>query len=300
VILLKNGDNFSFTGPVALTKSIKIRGVFATSLPTIFTALNAATFQMFNIGASLTPSDSLVFQNMNISGYPDNSSANTRLRGMFDQDVTFPCNIGLIKFQNCVAHNFDRHLIRLRGTATQVIGNIVIDGCIMYDYAFGSNYGVINSSAASSTIKNISISNSTIFNTRGAIISYSSGTACSGITVKNCTFNQLAMDGATGRYIIDLNGTAGTGVITVSNCIFGSTASIANGIRPNTMTMSITGSYYTSDFNDGIAFPIKSFMAVYTGASTALWTNPVAGMDFHFLDAGFAGKNSAGDPRWKP
>jgi Domain of unknown function (DUF5123)/Domain of unknown function (DUF4957) len=300
VILLKNGDNFSFTGPVALTKSIKIRGVFSTSLPTMFVALNAATFQMFNIGASLTPSDSLVFQNMNISGYPDNSSANTRLRGMFDQDVTFPCNIGLIKFQNCVAHNFDRHLIRLRGTATQVIGNIVIDGCIMYDYAFGSNYGVINSSAASSTIKNISISNSTIFNTRGAIISYSSGTACSGITVKNCTFNQLAMDAATGRYIIDLNGTAGTGVITVSNCIFGSTASIANGIRPNTMTMSITGSYYTSDFNDGIAFPIKSFMTVYTGASTALWTNPVAGMDFHFLDAGFAGKNSAGDPRWKP
>jgi hypothetical protein len=255
---------------------------------------------MFNIGATLTPSDSLVFQNLNISGYPDNNSANLRLRGMFDQDVTFPCNIGSIKFLNCIAHNFDRHLIRLRGTATQVIGNIVIDGSILYDYAYGSNYGVINSSAAASTINNINISNSTIYNTRGAIVSYSNGTACQGITIRNCTFNQLAMDAATGRYIIDLNGTTGTGKITVSNCIFGSTSAIANGIRPNTMTMAITGSYYTSDFNDGITFPIKGLLTAYSGGSTALWTSPVTSADFHFLDAGFAGKNSVGDPRWKP
>jgi hypothetical protein len=300
IIILPNGVSFSYAGPVTLSKSIKIRGLYATNLPTMFTVLNAATYQMFNIGASLTSADSLVFQNLNISGYPDNNSANTRLRGMFDQDVSLPCNIGSIKLLNCVVHNFDRHLIRLRGTATQVIGNIVIDGSILYDYAFGSNYGVINSSAASSTINNITISNSTIFNTRGAIISYSNGTACSGITVKNCTFNQLAMDAATGRFIIDLNTTTGTGVIAVSNCIFGSTSLIANGIRPNTMTMAITGSYYTSDFNDGITFPIKSLLIAYSGASTALWTNPVAGMDFHFLDAGFVGKNSTGDPRWRP
>jgi hypothetical protein len=300
IIILTNGESFSFAGPVTLSKSIKIRGLYGTNLPTIFVVLNAATYHMFNIDASLTASDSLVFQNLNISGYPDNSSANTRLRGMFDQDVTLPCNIGSIKFENCVAHNFDRHLIRLRGTAIQVIGNIEIDGCILYDYAFGSNYGVINSSAAASTINNININNSTIFNTRGAIISYSNGTACQGITIKNCTFNQLAMDPSTGRYIIDLNNTAGTGIITISNCLFGSTSAIANGIRPNTMTMSITGSYYTSDFNDGLTFPIKSFLIAYSGASTALWTNPVTGMDFHFLDAGFAGKNSAGDPRWMP
>jgi hypothetical protein len=299
VIILTNGENYSFAGPVTLSKSIKIRGLYATNLPTIFTVLNAATYQMFNIDATLTSSDSLVFQNLNISGYPNNSSANTRLRGMFDQDVTLPCNIGLIKFDNCVARNFDRHLIRLRGTATQVIGNIEIAGCIMYDYAFGSNYGVINSSAAASTLKNINISNSTIYNTRGAIISYSSGTACQGITIKNCTFNQLAMDAATGRYIIDLNGTTSTGVITVSNCLFGSTATIANGIRPNTMTMAISGSYYTSDFNDGTTFPIKSFLTAYSGASTTLWTNPVNGI-FTFLDALFTGLATAGDPRWKP
>jgi hypothetical protein len=300
IILLTNGVNFSFAGPVMLSNSIKIRGVFATNLPTIFTVLNAATYQMFNIGATLTPADSLVFQNLNISGYPDNNTANTKLRGMFDQDVSFPCNVGTIKFLNCIAHNFDRHLIRLRGTATQVIDKIVIDGSILYDYAFGSNYGVINSSAAASKLNNISITNSTIFNTRGAIISYSNGTACQGITIKNCTFNQLAMDASTGRYIIDMNATAGTGVISISNCIFGSSSLIANGIRPNTMTISNTGSFYTSDFNDGITFPMKGLMTAYSGSSTALWTSPVTGMDFHFLDAGFSGKSTVGDPRWRP
>jgi hypothetical protein len=254
---------------------------------------------MFNIDASLTASDSLVFQNLNISGYPDNNSANTRLRGMFDQDVTLPCNIGSIKYSNCVAHNFDRHLVRLRGTATQVIGNVEIESCVLYDYAFGSNYGVINSSAAASAINNFKISNSTIYNTRGAIISYSNGKACQGITIKNCTFNQLAMDASTSRYIIDLNGTTGTGVITVSNCIFGSSSAIANGIRPNTMTMSIAGSYFTSDFNDGTTFPIKSFLTAYSGASTALWTNPENGI-FTYLDTNFPGLTTAGDPRWKP
>jgi hypothetical protein len=108
------------------------------------------------------------------------------------------------------------------------------------------------------------------------------------------------MDAATGRYLIDLNATTGTGEITISNCLFGSTSTLANGIRPNTMTMSITGAYYTSDFNDGTTFPIKSYLTAYANASTALWTDPVITHDFHFLDTGFEGKSSAGDPRWKP
>jgi hypothetical protein len=299
ILLLTNGANFSFAGPITLTKSIKIRGLYSTNLPVISTVLNAATFQMFNIGATLTPSDSLVFQNINICGYPDNNSANLKLRGMFDQDVSLACNVGTIKYINCIARNFDRHLIRLRGTAIQVIGNIEITGSVLYDYAFGSNYGVINSSAASSTIKNINISNSTIYNTRGAIISYSSGTSCQGINITNCTFNQLAMDASTGRYIIDLNSTVSTGIVNISNCLFGTSSAVANGIRPNTMTVTITGSYYTSDFNDGITFPVKSKMAAYSGASTALWTNPVNGI-FTFLDASFPGRTTTGDPRWKP
>jgi hypothetical protein len=300
VILLENGATFSFAGPITLNTSLKIRGVLPTNLPTIYVVLNASTYHMFNIGAGITASDSLVFQNMTISGYPDNNSANTRLRGMFDQDIALPCNIGLIKYENCVARNFDRHLVRLRGTAIQVINNISINNCIMYDYAFGSNYGVINSSQANGKILNIRITNSTICYLRGAIVQYISGTACDGITISNCTFNQLAMDASTARYVVDMNNTTGTGAITITNCIFGSTSAIANGIRPNTMTLAISGSYYTSDFNDAVTYQIKSYMTAYGGASTALWVDPVTTKDFHFLDSGFIGRSSSGDPRWRP
>jgi len=300
VILLTNGANFSFAGPVTLTKSLKIRGVFSTNLPTMFVVLNASTYHMFDIDAALTTSDSLVFQNVTISGYPNDNNANTRLRGMFDQGTSLPCNLGLLKYDNCIARNFDRHLVRLRGTAAQVINNIVINGCIMYDYAFGSNYGVINSSNSAGIIYNIKITNSTICYTRGAIVQYTSGTACDGITITDCTFNQLAMDASTGRYVIDMNNTTGTGAITINNCIFGSTSAVANGIRPNTMTLSFAGSYYTSDFNDGTTYAIKSYMTAYAGASTALWQDPVTTKDFHFLDTGFIGRSSSGDPRWRP
>ena len=300
VILLENGANFSFTGPVTLNSSLKIRGVFKTNLPKIYVVLSAGTYHMFNIGASLTAADSLVFQYLTISGYPGDNTSNTRLRGMFDQDVTLPCSLGLLKFDNCVARNFDRHLVRLRGTASQVLNNVVINGCIMYDYAFGSNYGVINSSNSAGKIYNIKFTNSTVYYTRGAIVQYTSGTVCDGITISNCTFNQLAMDASTGRFIIDMNNTTGAGAITVTNCIFGATSAVANGIRPNTMTLAISGSYYTSDFNDGTTYQIKSFMTAYSGASTALWVDPLTTRDFHFLDTGFIGSNSSGDPRWRP
>jgi hypothetical protein len=297
VIILTNGTSFSFSGPVSLTKSVKIRGLYDTNLPTIFTVLNAATFHMFNIDAALTPADSLVFQSINISGYPNDNTANTRLRGMFDQDA-IACNLGSLKFINCIARNFDRHLIRLRGTVSQVIDKIEVNGCVLYDYAFGSNYGVINSSTATSKINNIKIINSTVSYTSAELINYQNGTDCKGITITNCTFNQIAMGSA--RYLINMSATTSTAAINISNCIFGSTASNANGIRQNTMTISISGSYYTSDFNDGATYVIKSLMTAYSGSSTALWVDPVTTRDFHFLDTGFAGKNTAGDPRWKP
>jgi len=301
VILLPQGENFAFAGNKTINKSIKIRAINNQNPPTLYVTSGASTTApMFLIDPSMILTDSIVFQNLVMTGYINNNVAEGMITGVYDQGTSNACNIGTLKFKSCVLKNFSRHLVRLRGTATQIINNIEIDGCIMYDYAFGSNYGVINSSAATGTINNIKITNSTICYIRGAIISYSNGKACQGITIKNCTFNQLAMDAATGRYLIDLNATTGTGEITISNCLFGSTSTLANGIRPNTMTMSITGSYYTSDFNDGTTFPIKSYLTAYANESTALWTDPVTTYDFHFLDTGFEGKSSAGDPRWKP
>lgn len=113
-----------------------------------------------------------------------------------------------------------------------------------------------------------------------------------------CTFNETTMDAATSRYFIDFGtANASTGTITISDCIFGQTVDRANGVRPGSMTLSVSGSYYTSDFYD-VAGPIKNLMTAYSGASTSLWTDPVGGI-LTFLDLNFAGIATAGAPRWK-
>ncbi|MHC1704213.1 MAG: DUF5123 domain-containing protein [Tenuifilaceae bacterium] len=296
VLIVEPGINIGFVGPITFSKSIKIRGLNSTSLPTFYVTTLPSLAHMFTIGPELTSADSIVFQDVILSGYVNNV-AGSRTRGVFDQQGVI-CNVGKIKFKNSIVRNFDRHAIRIRGDVAQVIGTIEIDNCKMNDFAFGSNYGVINSSAAPGNISNIIIKNSTIYYTRGAVVSYSNGTSCQGITITNCTFNQLAQDATTTRYVIDLNATVSTGNITVTNCLFGNTSAVCAGFRTNTMVLNMTNCYYTSDFNDGTTYSAKAKMTAYANASTALWNDPVNGT-FTFLDGTFVGKNSSGDPRWR-
>ncbi len=223
----------------------------------------------------------------------------TRHRGVIDQEGD-AFTIGAIKFNNCIIRNSGRSAIRLRGNAAgQVINNVEFNNCIMYDFAFDSHYGILNGAATGNFI-NIKFSNTTLYNIRGGIINYGSGAGCLGVVVDNCTFDRTSMDATTARYFIDFGtSNTSTGPITVSDCIFGQSSALANGIRPGSMTVSYAGSYYTSDFNDGTTFPIKSNLTAYAGASTALWTDPLNGI-FTFLDSNFAGKETAGAPRWRP
>ncbi len=296
VLLVEPGANFGFAGPITLTKSIKIRGLNSTTLPTIYASSTTSDVHMFYVGSGMATTDSIVFQNVNISGYLNNT-VGTKLRGIFDQQG-LTCNIAAVKFKGCVVRNFDRHALRLRGDVAQTIGTIEIDNSIMYDYAFGSNYGVINSSAANGVINNIIIKNTTIYYTRGAIITYTNGTTCQGITISDCTFNQLAQDAGSARYIIDLNNNLSTGPINITNCLFGNTATNCAGFRTSTMVLSMNNCFYTSDYNDGTTGSAKLLMTAYANASTDLWTDPVNGV-FTFKDNFFTGKTTTGDPRWR-
>jgi hypothetical protein len=300
VIILRNGENFGFTGDFTLTKSIKIRGLANNNLPTIYPTSGN---RYFILDPALTLSDSLVFENLNLSGFI-NLDPLTRVRGVLDQESTaaYVCAIGSVKFNNCNILGIARSIIRLRGvTGNQIINNVEINNCLIYDAAFGSgnNYALIHSSAATATINNILIKNSTVNHCRHSLVLYTAGTNCDGINLENCTFNDFARDSASTRYAIDLNTTVfstGSG-LSIKNCIFGSTPYPCSGVRIVTgTTMTITRSYYTSDYDDGSTTSIKTFMEAYTGTSTALWTDQVHN-DFSFLDLGFAG-NEVGDPRW--
>lgn len=295
VILLVNGASYPLSEVDTVRTSTKVRGILPGDLPKIYLVTGGGN-HMFDIGTLMTASDSLVFENVDISCYYDDAGV-TKHRGVIDQESD-AFTIGLIKFKNCIIRNSGRSAIRLRGNAAgQVINNVEFLDCVMYDFAFDSHYGVLNGAATGNFI-NIRFINSTVYKLRGGIINYGSGAGCQSVVVDNCTFNETTMDASSSRYFIDFGtSNTSTGTIAISDCIFGQTVDRANGIRPGSMTLGITGSYYTTDFYDGTTAVIKNLMTAYSGASTNLWTDPVMG-DFTFLDNNFEGKGTAGAPRW--
>ncbi|MDQ1296248.1 MAG: hypothetical protein QG611_226 [Bacteroidota bacterium] len=298
---MENGARFGLTKPDTVTASIKIRGITPDNRPIIYLMTGTGNNHMFDIDPSMTLADSLVFENVDISCLYDDAGT-LRHRGVIDQELT-AMHIGSIRFLNCIIRNSDRAAIRLRGNADgQVIAKLEFNGCIMYDFAVGGTqtYGIVNPNAATATISNIKFINSTIYSFRNTLINYGAGIGCQSVIVDNCTFDQMMLDATSARYFIDF-GSSGTsaGTISINDCIFGKTGAIANGIRNGAMTISgITGSYFTTDFVP-VTGTFISYMTAYSGLSTALWTDPVNG-NFSFLDSGFAGISSSGDPRWIP
>lgn len=301
VLILANGADFGMTEVDTVTASIKIRGLYPEDLPTIYLMTGGGN-HMFDIDPSLTLTDSFIFENVDISCYYDDAGV-TRHRGIIDQELT-ALHLGVMRFTNCIIRNSGRSAVRLRGHANgQVIGNLEFIDCVLYDFAWDSHFGVVNPNAATASIPNIKFINTTAYNLRGGLINYGTGIGCQSIVIDNCTFDRTSMDAVSGRYFVDMGSAAPAtphaGPLTISDCLFGQTAGVANGVRANGMTLAITGSFYTTDFYDGTAGPIKSYMQAYSGASTSLWTNPSGG-DYTFADTGFAGIPTAGDPRWRP
>lgn len=293
VILLVNGTSYPLSGVDTVRTSTKVRGILPGDLPKIYLVTGGGN-HMFDIGTTMTASDSLVFENVDISCAYDDGAI--KHRGIIDQELD-AFIIGSVKFRNCIIRNSGRSVIRLRGNAAgQVINNVEFLNCVMYDFAFDSHYGVLNGAATGNFI-NIKFINTTAYKLRGGIINYGSGAGCQSVVVDNCTFNETTMDTGSSRYFIDFGtGNTSAGTLTISDCIFGQTVDRANGVRPGSMVMTISGSYYTSDFFDGTG-PVKSLMTAYSGASSSLWNNPTDG-DFTFLDVNFAGIGKAGAPRW--
>jgi len=296
VILLVNGASYGLPEVDTVRTSTKVRGILPGDLPIIYLMTGGGN-HMFDIGTSMTLSDSLVFQNVDISCSYDDAGL-LKHRGLIDQELD-AFSIGAIRFRNCIIRNSGRSAIRLRGNAAgQVINSVEFLNCVMYDFAFDSHYGVLNGAATGNFI-NIKFINSTVYKLRGGIINYGSGAGCQSVVVDNCTFNETTMDAASSRYFIDFGtSNTSTGALTISDCIFGQSIDRSNGVRPGSMTLSVSGSYYTTDFYDGTTSPVKQLMTAYSGASTSLWSDPAVG-GFSFLDKNFAGIETAGAPRWK-
>ena len=309
VILLAGGTNYTIGfAEYKFAKNVKIRSTSSS---------NRAVVSMTTAGTSTPPSgttnmmsvvassaiDSLVFENIDFTGYCDNNSGagSTKIGYLFSNKVA--CTVGKVQFTNCNMHNFGNTTFRISGGVSQRFTNVIFNGCIVSEIGFGSTYALVNSNSAD-YVDNITFSNSTFYNIKGSIILRTGAYTMNSINLTNCIFNQTMIDPASARYVIDANSTTITAGINIKNCIFGfSGASVgANGYRGTAVPV-ITGSYFTSDYVDDpnpvglTSTSIKSKLTSYSGASTSLWNNPVTG-DFSLKDTNFLGKGSAGDLRW--
>lgn len=307
VILLTGGQNYTIgNAEYKFSKSVKIRSTSASSRSVVSmtalvgTAPTTTSAMMSVIAASAI--DSLVFENIDFTGYCDNTLTSTKIGYLFSNKTA--CTVENIKFTNCNIHNFGNTPMRVSGATGQVFQNLSFNGCLINEIGYSSTYAIVNSNS-NDLINNISFNNCSVYNFKGSLI-LRQNNSFNAINITNCNINQGMQDAASTRFLIDANSSTGTS-ITIKNSIFGQSGGSAvdvkgaAGIR-TTATLTVTGSYYTSDFIDETAvgtlnYSFKSKMTFYSGKSTDLWNNPLGG-DFSLKDTNFAGKGTAGDLRW--
>ncbi len=259
------------------------------------------TLQFFNVEGStcinhnnVNIATGLKFSNMTVQGaLVDGDIVATNIAGkndfLFNANVSGTLN-NLI-FENCTIEGFGRGLIRWR--ANSVINNLMFDGCIVRMHAT-SNYPIV-STENNAKFDNTTFRNSTIYSQNNTFYRHNSTVAATSLLVTACTINDFGKDG---DYFARIdNGVLST--LTITNTIMGKTKGPINGMTAGKATLSITGSYKTSDYDDSksVNNALADLMA-YTKASTDLWMDPANG-DFSFKDAGFSGAKTAGDPRWR-
>jgi hypothetical protein len=299
IVVLKKGQTYTIPASMDIPRTITIMPGFdfSNAETKIFMGGAAGNATSFNIPAA-SNIDSIVFKDLTL--YSDGYGAK------YVFNISRQCNINKIKFDNCKAEIF-RGVCRLQ-TAAVILKDYIVNNCIMDSL---SNYGVLTVDNVLCKVDNITLTNSTFWKAERIIVSRSNSVS---IKIDNCTFNEAPsgnsyfinyLDGSTLNKV-----TAG---ITMTNCILGigktTTTSSVRTVRGIRADASITASnnYKTSDFTyvpipdpnpNGEPFPIPTLLN-YAGTSEQLWQSPYTG-NFKIIDNSFAGRNTAGDPRWRP
>ena len=295
VIVLEAGAGFSMAkATYLLNKNIKVKGISSSVLSVMYMADGSSSSASMLGFADGSRVDKVAFENIDLSGLTENSPTGSKIGYLFNNNTT--TTVGEVSFKNCILRNFGNTPMRLQGNKNQTIDKLIFDGCIIYDIGFASTYAIVNSNTATDLINNITFTNCTAYNFKGSLVLRQNGSV-NNITVENCTFNQGMMDEGSSRYLIDCNN-ATLGKISIARCIFGETSARAAGVRPALDNSSVSGCYYTSNYTDDASFSIKSIMSAYGKPSADLWNSPTNG-NFTFKDVSFAGRATAGDPRWR-
>ena len=294
IILLEGGRSYQ-TGGYKFDKSVTLMSgySFTPALPHIDCTSN------FNIAGDVTV-DSIVFRNIHFSGAYD-------ARYVFNPNESTPLNVGEIRFEGCRVTQL-RGVARFRGPAPGMIHKFTMNNCLVdsiRDYAV-----VCTDTDNGVAVGAILLTNSTFSRCRYFLISRMQSNS---VVIDNCTLSEVP---ARGQIMFRWRGGEGnadiTNGLTIRNTIWGHAWDEATsgsydfkahngGISLAATTMNFVNVYTSSQFlfvaeNELPGLPVGN----YAGTGTDLWVNPYGGMDFHFKDTAFPGKNDTGDPRWRP
>jgi hypothetical protein len=274
IVLLKRGLTYTIPSAYMFDKSVSIQSGLGFGTPAIIALGN-------NFDAS-GDIDSLKFSDITFAA----DGAN------YFMNISQSTTIGELRIENCTTSGvYDNSFIRLK-TGDAVIQNLYINNCIIHDIGIGAKYAVLYANGSSSAvIQNINIQNSTFYNFYYFV--RQDKVAGNSLNINNCTFNNMINNGG---YFVNYSGTFPT-QFTISNSILGSTIdpANANGIKSEG-NPSISNTFATSD-DVFSANPILGTSS-YAGTAADLFADPGNG-DFTIKDNSFAGKNNAGDPRWR-
>ena len=285
IILLKRGETYNISTTVNLNKTLTFMAgddLLNPAKPIIYMPSN------FNI-VSGSVIDSLVFNDVVLRG--------SDYASKYVFNINTACNIGKIRFENCLAEFF-RGVVRTQSQPA-LIGTFEVNNCIVDSIA---GYGLITVDVATSKADVIKVTNSTFYKMEKVITSRNNSTS---VLVENCTFNESPL-GSSAAYYIDYS-TAGTNNvtngITVNNCIFGigkysSGAYTVRDVRANaSTTINTANNHRTSDhLSAGNDFPSINLLTI---SAAQLWQDPAAG-NFKIINNSFTARNTSGDPRWRP
>lgn len=207
-------------------------------------------------------------------------------------NISNPVTIGKMRIINCTTRGvYNNSFIRMK-TSGDKVANFYMNNCIIDSIGIGAKYAVFYASGSSKALfDNMEIDNCTFSDFYYFV--RQDGVTTTSLNVNNCTFDNMINQGG---YFVNYS-TAFPTSFAFTNCIFGKTLdpSSSNGIK-SSGGAAFNNCYQTSD----CIFSANPLVGPgsYAGTSYDLFVDPDNG-NFSFKDAGFAGKSTAGDPRWK-
>lgn len=234
----------------------------------------------------------IAFENVTLTGYGKAADGSDK-QASYAINQSNETTVGTLSFSNTNINGFANTPLRFQKSNTKIISNVIFSNCMIEGNA-SSSYALVNAKEGG-VFDNVSFTNCTVINA-GKSFMLSDKTDFTSLTVTDCTLYNVV--GASGGYFLDCNkeGNGPSQGVTITNTIFGSTATGAKGIRANDK-VNVVNSYATADvdFSGGNRF---DGLIDYEGAAADLFADPENG-DFTIIDNTFDGKKDAGDPRWR-